>query len=208
MEIFQKILQQFQGLEPRLSERHRELLPFHRAYEKVTQNFLSFVEKDFFENPSLLEKLDATFADLYFRAVTPPVLPEIWQTLSKKRVLEPSKLFSLLLGANVHINHDLPLALQETITSPQDFRKDYFRANKVFKKALWEIYTDIEPSSEHGLRGKIVFWTIYHLISRWRTKAWTSSLRLKQKKITQKHLENTTLRKADHIRGVESFITK
>lgn len=69
-----------------------------------------------FADPAFMTHLDVAFANLYFGAVdtadNPAAVPLAWRPLVELRAdagIEPIQF--ALAGMNVHINHDLPLAM-------------------------------------------------------------------------------------------------
>ena len=75
-----------------------------------------------FADPLFMSELDITLANLYFKAVDaaadPPTVPLAWRPLVEQRSqpgIEPIQF--ALAGMNVHISHDLPLAVVCTCTA-------------------------------------------------------------------------------------------
>lgn len=95
---------------------------FNELYLTVTEAVLDDTGAGKFEDPDLLADLDVRFAGLYFAAVDASEqgkpIPNAWQPLFEKRHdkhIAPLQL--AIAGMNAHINHDLPVALVETLTA-------------------------------------------------------------------------------------------
>jgi hypothetical protein len=95
---------------------------FNRMYLDVTRQVNASITQGFFADPGFMTALDVTFANLYFAAADalsdPAVAPVAWQPLVDRRSaagIEPIQF--ALAGMNIHINHDLPLAVVATCAS-------------------------------------------------------------------------------------------
>jgi hypothetical protein len=136
--------------------------------------------------------LDALFADYYFQALKTQNLPKPWDDLQKKETTAASNLFLLLRGANIHINHDLPLALN-TFKDPESLRHDFFHVKQIFKKSILEILLAFDPKSKQpGIRRSIIFRSILFLVLHWRKVAWKNAMRLKKGSFLNKDLLTRT----------------
>lgn len=93
---------------------------FNRMYLGVTVSIADQIEHGQYGDNEWITKLDVVFANLYFAAVdslsgSPPAQPTAWRPLLAARGnpgIEPIQF--ALAGMNVHINHDLPLAVVAT----------------------------------------------------------------------------------------------
>jgi hypothetical protein len=101
---------------------------FHRLYRQVTQAVKTRVSSGGFSDPDWLAQLDVQFAALYFDALAKflsgGAVPGSWRVLfaCRNQALLTRIQFAVA-GVNVHINHDLPIALirtcQATGSTPQ-----------------------------------------------------------------------------------------
>lgn len=179
----QAVIKELKKLEPLLSS--SELLQvvfFNRAYLIITKRISQAKTDGLFEHPKLMDELEVAFALRYFEALNHYVLhgslPGAWNSINNSWLHQkhPASL-SLLLGANAHINYDLPLALKDTIHQPQKFQNDYFKVNHLLKDSSHEIsksYYESEKSInflKKNLRALYLQPTMW-LILRWRTRAW------------------------------------
>jgi len=92
---------------------------FSRLYQAVTGDVRSSLGGTTFHDPAWLDRLDATFANLYFRALGlfldgSPETPRAWYPLFAARSEPRAALQFALAGMNAHINRDLPVALVTT----------------------------------------------------------------------------------------------
>lgn len=130
---------------------------FNRMYLDVTVAVGREVQSGTFADPQFMSRLDVVFANLYLSAVDslsgpPEEWPVAWRPLLAARDtpdIEPIQF--ALAGMNVHINHDLPLALVQTCkdlgTSPTDgdHHADYLRINDLLNAAEESVRQSFEP---------------------------------------------------------------
>jgi uncharacterized protein DUF5995 len=96
------------------------LVWFIRLYTAMTASVVEHVRKNRFEDPTFIERLDCHWANLYFVALAahitdPGTGPACWEPLFRVRTqagILPVQY--AVVGANAHINRDLPLALVTT----------------------------------------------------------------------------------------------
>ena len=95
---------------------------YNRMYLEATWQVQSQLNGGAFADPLFMSLLDITLANLYFKAVDasadPPTVPLAWRPLVEQRSqpgIEPIQF--ALAGMNVHISHDLPLAVVRTCTA-------------------------------------------------------------------------------------------
>jgi hypothetical protein len=89
---------------------------FSRLYQAVTADVRDALGSTTFRNPAWLDRLDAEFANLYFRALQLFVqgsedTPRAWYPLFALRYEPRAALQFAFAGMNAHINRDLPVAL-------------------------------------------------------------------------------------------------
>jgi len=93
---------------------------FARLYLQVTESVRADLAGQGFADPSFLERLDVTFAGLFFSALDaferdPADAPRAWVPLFSERSSRGiAPLQFALAGMNAHINRDLPVALVTT----------------------------------------------------------------------------------------------
>jgi hypothetical protein len=100
---------------------------FAGLYRQVTEGVGGDLSRGGFADPSFLERLDVTFAGLFFSALDayerdPAEAPRAWVPLfaaRSNRGIAPLQF--ALAGMNAHINRDLPVAL---VTTCRDLRLD------------------------------------------------------------------------------------
>jgi hypothetical protein len=121
--------------------RYDSMLPFLDAYISITDGVMDWREKNKFNSPDELSKLDTRFAELYFNSVEEYIRKgekkRPWKTYFDYIEREDSKpVLELLLGINAHINADLTQALSEQqYTSKSDFNK----VNKILGRSLYPV---------------------------------------------------------------------
>lgn len=109
-----------------VTEMKRRLVPLARscshhaifslAYLRVTQNVKRAVKEGYFRDRVWLRRLDAVFADMYFRTMdrwkAGKSVPPAWTTaLNAADDSELNGLGDFMLNMNAHINNDFPRAL-------------------------------------------------------------------------------------------------
>jgi hypothetical protein len=92
---------------------------FSRLYQAVTRDVGDSIARASFHDPAWLDQLDATFANLYFRALAMFLdgsreTPRAWYPLFAARSEPREALQFAFAGMNAHINRDLPIALVAT----------------------------------------------------------------------------------------------
>ena len=92
---------------------------FNWLYLQVTQAVENRVAAGGFSNSAWLASLDVNFAALYFNALraflTGQPCPGCWSAVfSRRNQTELARIQFALAGVNAHINHDLPLAIDQT----------------------------------------------------------------------------------------------
>ncbi|MEO9139934.1 MAG: DUF5995 family protein [Jatrophihabitans sp.] len=130
---------------------------FNRMYLEVTLGVHEQVQRGTYGDPNWVSMLDVVFANYYFAAIDslsgpPSDQPTAWRPLlaaRDNRGIEPIQF--ALAGMNVHINHDLPLAVVETCsalsTAPavSPHRDDYQKIDKLLDAAEQSVRESFEP---------------------------------------------------------------
>jgi hypothetical protein len=166
---------------------------FNRMYLEVTLGVGDQIAQGLFGDPGWVSRLDVVFANLYFAAVdsmdgAPSAQPPAWRPLLAARSkpgIEPIQF--ALAGMNVHINHDLPLAVMATCTElntvPTDgtHHDDYQKIDKLLDAAEQSVRESFEPSDIRIADRH--FAAVTNLICNWsmneaRDVAWDTALAL------------------------------
>lgn len=121
---------------------------FNAMYLTVTERVRLRLQGATFTNPAFIERLDVTFAALYFDAVdaSGTARNASWEPLFERRGLAGVlPLQFAVAGMNAHINHDLAVAtvltcreMRLTLRDP-GVRSDYVRINDVLAEVDGEI---------------------------------------------------------------------
>jgi hypothetical protein len=131
---------------------------FNRMYLEVTRGVDDQVKRGQFGDPAWITRLDVVFANLYFTGVgslpgTSSVEASAWQPLLACRSnpdIDPIQF--ALAGMNIHINHDLPLAVVATCsdleTTPTEgtHREDYQKVDKLLDASEQAVREAFEPA--------------------------------------------------------------
>lgn len=114
-------LQRLRRLEEELYACGDRQAVFAAAYVEVMSSLQRDLAAGCFDDPGWVRRCAARFADYYFEALRlaeqqPGSVPRAWWlALRPDRRREGAILSNLVLSMNAHINHDLPLAIAETL---------------------------------------------------------------------------------------------
>jgi hypothetical protein len=193
------VLVELDLLDSKLSQNHLDQFSlFNQAYYVVTNTIKQAAEHDYFNNPEFIEKFSVCFARYYFQAINDTstvgldVAPA-WAKINKAAEFKSVPSFILLLmGANAHINHDLPLALLETMSMQKkdDLLRDVLKIDKLLMKSGREIIGTFDESNRlvNFIKRRFQFLyyrPIMYIILGWRIIAWHN-----YKSINKNGLEN------------------
>ncbi len=166
---------------------------FNRMYLEVTLGVGRQVEQGAFGDPGWVSRLDVVFANRYFAAVDSlsgpaSAQPAAWRPLIAAR--SSARIESIqfaLAGMNIHINHDLPLAVvatcAESQTAPTDgsHHEDYQRIDALLDAAEQSVREAFEPADVRQVDRHVA--AVADLICNWsineaRDVAWDTALAL------------------------------
>lgn len=181
-------------------------IPFLYAYYLVTKQIIQAgQQKNFFEYPEALKKLDLCFAELYFDPLlkwksSRQIDVSPWKTYYLYcQTPRPRAFVALLLGINAHINGDLPIALA---TTQYDKTTDFNTIDQVLADVVPELMRFLASHSVDVMAwGGVLFpkftqQEFTHLVIRWRHQAWENSLQISpenlnsQRKLILQHTED------------------
>lgn len=187
-------------------------LLFNNAYSIVTSGIHKAAEIGYFNNPEFIEKFTICFSSYYFKAVnltilSDPMLPIAWGMLNQAAVRRntPNFIF-LMMGANAHINHDLPLALNELVgmSKTDDLLQDVLKIDKILKDSGREIIGIFEEPNKilNFLKRNFIFVyyrpTIYTILY-WRIKAWHNYREIKEHGLIASKYQNSSIKIAKRL---------
>lgn len=166
---------------------------FNRMYLGVTRGIAEQVARGTYADPRWVARLDVVFANRYFAAVdalsaAPDDRPAAWRPLlaaRSDRRIEPIQF--ALAGMNIHINHDLPLAVVATCTelgsAPDEgsHRADYQRVDTLLDAAERSVRESFEPADVRAADRHVA--AVADLVCNWsineaRDAAWRTALAL------------------------------
>jgi hypothetical protein len=164
---------------------------FNRMYLEVTVGVGRLVEQGTVGDPDWVTRLDVVFANLYFAAIDslsgpPSAQPTAWRPLLAARGnpgIEPIQF--ALAGMNVHINHDLPLAVVATCvdldTTPATgtHHADYQEVDKLLDASEQSVRESFEPADLQSADRHVA--AVTNLVCDWsineaRDVAWDTAL--------------------------------
>lgn len=183
---------------------------FNNAYYIVTTSVQQSIEDNYFENPKFIEKFIVTFAGYYFKAVNDassdsPKLTRPWSKINEyaKNKSAP-KFVSLMIGANAHINNDLPQVLNNLMKNEktEDLLSDLIKIDKLLMKSGKEIIGTFNETNKTLNFLKRRFQFMYYrpamyTIRYWRIVAWKNYKKLKKQPSYAKNITNRSVKIAD-----------
>ncbi|NNN22198.1 MAG: hypothetical protein HKL80_09390 [Acidimicrobiales bacterium] len=160
-------------------------LVFNNAYRVVTLNIKASVNEGHFDNDQFIENFTAGFARYYFQAINhisteDPNVAESWKKFAEVATVDTSPKFILLLmGANAHINHDLPFALLKFIDEGEvmPLLGDIVKLSKIMMESGREIIPLFNEQNRFLNTFKNRFQFLYYrpimyTVLSWRIVAW------------------------------------
>jgi hypothetical protein len=172
------------------------LVVFNTTYIIVNQNISQAVASHYYTNPDTIEQLDIIFANYYFKALnqyySTQTLPPVWRNIGHCQ--NKPAFIKLLIAANAHINHDLPLALLDlSAKDSTHLQKDFFATDKLFRDSGKEIIASFEEANVviqfiKQYLGFLYEKPIMAIIIHWRHKAWKNYEALQNKALLPKDL--------------------
>jgi Family of unknown function (DUF5995) len=133
---------------------------FVTAYILITEEIQRRIQRRQFENPEWVGRYAVSFANLYRIALIgyetgPPVdISKAWRVSFQTSAQGTGLVIEdLILGINAHINHDLPIALNEVSISEEREQKhrDHSAINDALKFAIAPVRSRIEMLYAPGL---------------------------------------------------------
>jgi hypothetical protein len=184
----------------------RQATTFNTAYQIVTKTIKTARDNNYFHNPAFVEELSVCFASYYFQAINEALqesqsLAPAWQLLMQPDNNKPQPVFILLLlGANAHINYDLPLALSNVLKpgNTRELLKDVIKIDRLLLKSgreILESFDEPKPGANFIKRrcSFLYFRPIMLMISFWRIIAWRNYRRIqKQYQVTSRLNRHST----------------
>lgn len=181
-----KLLYELSNLDGQLleSDLHR-LATFNSAYLIVTTEIKEKVDDGGFENPKFIERFTIEFSRYYFQVVNDAIADVsstsiAWtQLLRKKTNRQLPNFINLLLGANAHINHDLPLVMVKMLDGEDsaNFIQDLMKVDTILKNSGNEILGSFIEAKKvpKFIKDRLSFIylpVVMQMILFWRAKAW------------------------------------
>lgn len=194
---FNNVLAEIKLLDASLqSENMSQFKLFNDAYQVITNHIQQAAKDNYFENPKFIEKFTVTFASYYFKAVNDTLtgskdLTTSWATLNKLNLKTSPKFVSLLMGANAHINNDLPQVLVRLMEKEDtdNLLSDIVKIDKLLMlsgKKIVGLFDEPNIKFDFLKRNfKFIYYrpTMY-MILYWRAVAWRNYRKIKKNNAT------------------------
>lgn len=175
---------------------------FNSAYVVVTQLISDTAKQEHFVNPQFVERFTTNFAQYYFRALNAyesddQDLHISWESFRKVSSVKSFPIFlTLLMGANAHINHDLPLALVDILSDadPDDLLSDVVKIEKLMMKSGREIITIFDEPNRFLNVLKRRFQFLYYRPAMYTIRWWRINAFRNYESIKKSGIEKITMR--------------
>lgn len=172
---------------------------FLRCYALMTGNMITALDTGRFQDPEWVRDLIYGFAGYYFRALDAyergaDDTPLVWKRAHDlARSSTTTVMEDLLLGINAHVNHDLPLALADSLgaqwadllPAQREARfGDHAEVNRVIAETTDAVQAEVAQRYGRLLGvldiagGPLDEWQTGRYITAWRTDVWDLMLRL------------------------------
>ncbi len=188
-----------------------QFILFNKSYQTVTHLIHQAVNDGHFKNPEFIEKFIVNFANYYFEAINNTSngdeLSAPWVKLCDYSNIKSAPLFiSLMLGANAHINYDLPQVLSKMMQteSPTDFLGDISKINRILMKSGYQIIELFEEKNKflNFLKNRLIF-AYYrpamYTILYWRVRTWRNYEKLKKNSTAMQSITKRSIKIADRL---------
>lgn len=221
IDSFADILLALEKLENVLMQHElRQFYLFNQAYKVVTSKIKTSVEQQYFKNPKFIEAFTVCFSQYYFRAVNETLqntanIPPAWAILNKTAARKRTPEFIyLLLGANAHINNDLPLALNELISSANttDLLDDVLKVDNLLMvsgRIIIGLFKEQNKVLDYLKRTFIFLYyrPVMYLILFWRVRAWRSYKSIKKDGLLHSTYQKGSVRTAHRLQKLAGLIS-
>ncbi|PIZ62675.1 hypothetical protein COY17_02205 [Candidatus Saccharibacteria bacterium CG_4_10_14_0_2_um_filter_52_9] len=209
----ENILSELTALDARLADSGlKQFLIFNKAYFIVTSAIKQSSDTGHFQSPEFVEEFSVRFAQYYFQAinetlVNSPQLPPAWALLNTACENKGTPQFILLLmGANAHINRDIPRTLVDVMGRRQidDLLGDVRKVDRILMKSGRQIIDSFEEPGHrlNWLKRHLVFLyyrpTMY-MILYWRVRSWHNYKSIKKTGLQASNYEKRSIRIAQHF---------
>lgn len=193
----------------------QNLIPFNHTYFIITRSVFERLSTGYFENDSLMKKIDTHFGNYYFHALHEYIhkrpCPEAWEiTFETCKKGKDFQFIFMAVGVNAHVNNDLPQTLHDVMNGDL-FQKDFLLVNTIIAECLREVVLSLHEKSHLLNTSKNVFENEYALflngiIQKWRETAWNNYIGLHNKQISKETIETQAAKKATILASIDSVI--
>jgi hypothetical protein len=178
------------------SENMSQFKLFNEAYLIVTNHIQTATKNNYFENPKFIEKFTTTFATYYFKAINDTLtgskdLTMSWAAMDKLNLKTSPRFISLLMGANAHINNDLPRVLNRLMEKEdtENLLSDIVKIDKLLMlsgKEIIDLFDETNKKLNFLKRYiKFIYYRpIMYMILYWRVIAWRNYRKIKKNNAT------------------------
>ena len=193
---------------------------FNHSYAIVTKRILRAMEEGYFKEPQLIDAFVVTFVGYYFDALNETSHGTLrstspWSKMNEYSCIASAPLFlSLLIGANAHINHDLPIALKEFVNKNSDDHSltDLAKISKILMQSGIEITDSFdEPHKFYDVLKRRFRFMYYrpamYTILCWRIVAWRNYRRLRRSDQAMSHISQRSHKIANRLLRIARILS-
>lgn len=211
------IIDNLNFLEKQLSiHDYDQFLVFNRSYVVVTQSIKDNSEKGYFMHPEFVEDFAITFAGYYFQAMNEVIANTTTESAAWGKLATAKKhprFIQLLLGANAHINHDLPLVMVEHMN--QDYSREVFKDILSIDALLMQSGKEIIPLLDESYTCQrfikkhlqfLYYMPVMYMILLWRISAWRSYKSIIKNGLSQAKFQTKSVRTANRLFNIGLYL--
>lgn len=184
-----------------------QFITFNRTYIVVTQTIKNHAEDNYFRHPDHVERFTITFAQYYFRILREIIKNSTSESAAWNKLLQAKNhpySIQLLMGANAHINHDLPLVMLKFMDQKyaDELFQDVLRIDTLLVRASKTIVSSYDEPYKYLNFAKKYLRFLYLIPIMWMILSWRISAWQRYKKIKKYGLvEANSRKKGNHVAG-------
>lgn len=186
-----------------------EFLTFNHTYTIVTQTIRNHSRDNYFQHPNYVEQFTLAFAGYYIRIIREIIKNSTSESAAWNKLLQAKShphSIQLLMGANAHINHDLPLVMLKF--ADQKYASELFqdvlridtlllRASKTIVSSYDEPYKYLNFTKRH--LHLLYILPIMWMILSWRTSAWRRYKKIKKQGLDKESFQKKSIHVANGL---------
>jgi hypothetical protein len=184
---------------------------FNKTYLIITQAVAKEFGSEYFDDDSIMEQFDITFAKYYFNALNnyinnqncPPSWKILFDSCQNNNLMQWQY---MALGVNAHVNNDLALALHEA-NYGQSYKNDFIKVNDIINKQIPKVVHSFSETNTYINKFKNSLLSIYspllrYTIQNWRKNSWLTYTKLLKGQTNIEQIEQDSLKIGLVLKGL------